>query len=196
MRVKRKRRLSRELRRNNAAAALGLGAMQSRILLVIFCLALAACDRNVEPFDATERPKQPELAKLFPPEPREEQASAEEAAPTSDTRPLRGEIQISEDLKSRVPPRAVLFLIARLDEASPPLAVKRVPDPEFPLTFELGPNDRMIEALPFAGPLKLSVRIDADGNVSTKEAGDLFGEAEGTYQPGDEGIVLRVDRAL
>ena len=170
--------------------------MQNRIFLVIFFLVLAACDRNVEPFDAAERPKQPELAKLFPPEPRESSAQVEAEATPSDTRPLRGEIQISEDLKSRVPPRAVLFLIARLDEASPPLAVKRVPDPEFPLEFELGPDDRMIKSLPFAGPLKLSVRIDADGNVSTKEAGDLFGEATGTYQPGDEGIVLRVDHAL
>ncbi len=155
-----------------------------------------ACDRKVEPFDATERPRQPDLAKLFPPEPREESEHAHEQETPSDTRPLRGEIQISEDLKMRVPPHAVLFLIARVDEASPPLAVKRVQDPKFPLAFELGPEDRMIASMPFAGPLKLSVRVDSDGNVSTRDAGDLFGEAAGTYQPGDVGIVLRIDRAL
>lgn len=189
-------RLSREVPRNNAKPALVSRAMQIRIFLVLVFFVLAACDRKVEPFDPTERPQQPDLAKLFPPEPRAESEHAHENEAPSDTRPLRGEIQISEDLKSRVPPRAVLFLIARVDDASPPLAVKRVPDPEFPLAFELGPDDRMIASVPFAGPLKLSVRIDADGNVATRDAGDLFGEAEDSYQPGDAGIVLRIDRAL
>ncbi len=170
--------------------------MQTQILfLLVLCFALS-CDRKTEPFAAMERPRQPDLAKIFPPEPRETTDFAQAQAVPSDTRPLRGEIQISEDLKSRIPPHSVLFLVARLDEASPPLAVKRVPDPQFPLEFELGPADRMIESMPFVGPLKLSVRVDSDGNVSTREVGDLFGEAQGTYQPGDVGIVLRIDRTL
>lgn len=170
--------------------------MQIRILLFLALCISVSCDRKTEPFNAAERPRQPDLAKIFPPEPRETNEQADAQATPSDTRPLRGEIQISEDLKLRISPHSVLFLVARLDDASPPLAVKRVPDPKFPLEFELGPADRMIESMPFVGPLKLSVRVDSDGNVSTREAGDLFGEAPGIYHPGDVGIVLHIDRAL
>ena len=47
--------------------------------------------------------------------------------------------------------------------------------PSFPLDFSLGPEDRMIQAMPFAGPLGLSARIDADGNATSREPGDLQG---------------------
>ena len=54
----------------------------------------------------------------------------------------------------------------------------------------------MIQTMPFAGPFKLTVRIDADGNAMTRNPGDLQGEAEGSYEPGAEGIELLIDEIL
>ncbi len=170
------------------------------------------CDRNIEPYDPDEKIEQPDLSKIFPEgATRAEEGTGMPGAPgggapppapaatrgtDSDAAPLRGTIRLSEELADRVPPGAILFLIARTGPAGPPTAVKRVADPRFPLDFELGPGDRMIQALPFAGPFRLSARIDADRNAMTRNPGDLAGEAEGSYAPGAEDIELVIDQIL
>ena len=96
-----------------------------------------------------------------------------------------------------MPAGAILFLIARKGEGGgPPLAVKRVEAPTFPMEFTLGPGDRMIQAMPFTGPLQLSVRLDADGNAMTRAAGDLQGQAPAPHQPGDSGIAIVIDQVM
>lgn len=188
----------------------GLRPMRARsgIALLGAALALAACDRKLEPFDPNEQPRQPDLSKIFP-------AGAERAeraqpglpeAPGSGRgtepvaaaagEPIRGSVRIAPELADRVPDGAVLFLIARRGAAGPPLAVKRIPEPSFPLDFELGPDDRMIQTMPFAGPLTLSARVDADGNAMSRTPGDLFGELAAPVEPGAAGIDVLIDQAV
>ncbi|MCP3983328.1 MAG: hypothetical protein GY723_03010 [bacterium] len=176
-----------------------------RLLSLVLGLLLAlGCHRNVEPYDPNEGIVEPDLSRIFP----EGADRAEEGAPvmgaaprpspptSSDAEPLRGTIRLAEALADRVPPGAVLFLIARTSPEGPPSAVKRISDPNFPLEFALGPSDRMIQATPFAGPFQLSVRIDADGNAMTRNPGDLQGRASGSYEPGTDGIELLIDEIL
>ena len=99
-------------------------------------------------------------------------------------------------MAEKLRPGSVLFLIARSGEAGPPLAVVRIQDPGFPLDFEIGPDDRMIPSIPFAGPLRLTARIDADGNAMTRDAGDLTGAAIGSYDPGARDVEILIDQAL
>lgn len=162
-------------------------------------IVLAGCDRGMAPFDPDEGPAPPDLAKIFP-----DQAASRLAAPSetiaaaASTRDqvVRGEIRLLPELAARLPGDALLFIIARTPGGGPPLAVKRVENPELPFRFELGPEDRMIAARPFAGPFSLSAWIDKDGNVTTRGAGDLEGDAEGTFGPGDGGIEIIIDRTL
>ncbi len=49
---------------------------------------------------------------------------------------------------------------------------------------------------PFAGPLRLTARLDADGDASSRSPGDLQGAAEGTHEPGDRGVRVVLDAAL
>lgn len=176
---------------------------------VALASGLGACNRNLEPFDPDEEPQEPELSKIFP-------AGAERAAPAlagmpeppgpaggrgappvaSDAPPIRGTVTLAEELRDRVRPGSVLFLMARADESGPPLAVKRIADPRFPLAFSLGPDDRMLASLPFAGPLRLTARLDGDGNAITRDPGDLEGTAPGRYQPGAENVSLVLDQQL
>lgn len=181
-------------------------AVAGLLHLALASSLLIACDRNLEPFDPAEEPRPPDLTRLFPgPADRAPERPPDgmpglpgRGAPPvgADAAPVRGTLRLAPELEGRVPSGAVLFLIARGAGAGPPLAVKRIPDPRLPLEFEIGPEDRMIQQLPFAGPLSISARLDGDGNASTREPGDLLGESSGEVEPGDSGVVVIIDQAL
>jgi cytochrome c-type biogenesis protein CcmH len=181
---------------------------RSGIALLGAALALAACDRKLEPFDPNEQPRQPDLSKIFPegaeraeraqPGLPEAPGSGRGAEPVAAEagEPIRGSVRIAPELADRVPDGAVLFLIASRGAAGPPLAVKRIPEPSFPMDFELGPDDRMIQSLPFSGPLQLRARGDADGNAMSRTPGDLFGELAAPVEPGAAGVDVLIDQAV
>ncbi len=181
------------------------------IAILAAVAAAAGCDRNVEPFDPNEEPVQPDLARIFPAGAEEVQEGppslppppgraapplAAELAMGDDAPPIRGTVSLAEELAGRVPEGAVLFLIARRDGAGPPVAVERIAAPSFPLDFSLGPEDRMIQTLPFAGELQLSARLDADGNALSRQPGDLEGRAAGVAAPGTSGVAIVLDEVL
>ncbi|HXV36110.1 MAG TPA: hypothetical protein VEC18_03110 [Myxococcota bacterium] len=114
----------------------------------------------------------------------------------ADSAAIEGTIALADALQGRVPARAVLFVIARNSPSGPPLAVVRVDEPQFPLAFAIGPGDRMIEAVPFAGEISLSARVDADGDAMTRSPGDLQGRAHRAHAPGDRDVLLTIDEVL
>jgi hypothetical protein len=188
------------------------------VALLIAALALG-CDRNLEPFDPGEEPREPNLSKIFPegaeragrpgpglpPAPGEPQtgrgapplaAEAGDGAGGVSGPPITGTVSLADTLDAPVPSGAVLFIIARRGAGGPPLAVKRVPKPSFPLEFTLGPEDRMIQAMPFEGPIQISARVDADGNATSRDPGDLQGDAPGSVDPGATGVQVVIDQVL
>jgi len=184
--------------------------MTARMLsLVVLAAALVACDRNMDPYRPGEESRQPDLSRIFPEgaerAARAEQPMAGQMPPqppargtdaSADAPPIRGVVELPEALAARPPPGAVLFLIARSGGAGPPLAVQRIAEPHFPLSFELGPRDRMIPSIPFAGELQLTARLDTDGNASSRSPGDLQGRAPGTHAPGASGVRIVLDEIL
>jgi cytochrome c-type biogenesis protein CcmH len=118
------------------------------------------------------------------------------AATGTGSGPIEGTLELAPDLAGRVPPGAVLFVIARTAPVGPPLAVLRIPNPSFPHPFSIGPDDRMIETMPFAGDIRISVRVDGDGNVMTRNPGDLQGGSDVPNAPGDRGVTLLIDKVL
>jgi hypothetical protein len=188
-----------------------------RLVSIVFVvLAAAACDRNLEPFDPDEKPREPDLSKIFPegaensgpaepglpPPPGERRGApqiASEAAAGSSGAPITGTVLLAPEFEGRTAANAVLFVIARRSGsgAGPPLAVKRVPAPRFPYEFSIGPEDRMIQQMPFAGPIELTARIDTDGNATTKSPGDVTGTArDGPVEPGATGVAILLDTPL
>jgi hypothetical protein len=183
--------------------------MFRRALLLIALAAWFGCDRNVEPYVPGEEPREPDLSRIFPEG--AEEAARSDAPPelppapgqrgtapdaSAEAPPIRGEIRVDAALAERVPEGAVLYLMARRGQQGPPLAVQRIPSPRFPLSFELGPADRMIPTIPFAGPLQLSARLDGDGDAASRSAGDLQGAAPGSYEPGADGVEIVLDQLL
>lgn len=166
---------------------------------------VAACDRNVVAFDPNEEPRQPDLSRIFPEGAKQRSEAGPPAAIASArggeaqegaAKTVRGRVSVAPEFASRVPAGAVLFIIARRAAVGPPLAVKRVRDPRLPLEFSLGPEDRMIQTMPFEGPLQLSARLDGDGNAMSREPGDLLGALPGPVEPGDQGVEIVIDRSL
>jgi cytochrome c-type biogenesis protein CcmH len=179
---------------------------RAAVMLVLLASFTTACDRNVEPYDPNEKVERPDLSKIFP-EGAERSGDAQalrgampgaEAAvppPPRGGAPLEGTIRIAPGLAAQVPSGAVLFLIARTGPG-PPTAVRRIPDPSFPLDFSIGPGDRMIASMPFEGPFQLVARLDADKDATTRNPGDLQGEAPGSFEPGASEIEIVIDEVL
>jgi hypothetical protein len=182
-----------------------------RFLLLV--LALTACDRNLEPFDPNEQPRDPDLSKIFPegaesaepaepglpPPPGESPGAPDlpsEVAAAGSAAPITGTVELAPEFAGRTPANAVLFIIAR-HGAGPPLAVKRVANPNFPFEYSIGPDDRMIQSMPFTGPIELTARIDGDGNATSRSPGDVMGTARtGPVEPGATGVAILLDTPL
>jgi hypothetical protein len=88
---------------------------------------------------------------------------------------LRGVVDLSDALRVQESP-GTLFLVVRQQgvERGPPLAVKRFEDPQFPLSFEVGPSDTMLPNAPFEEPFSITARIDRDGDPMSQEEGELM----------------------
>jgi len=206
-----------------------LGSARSRLARGLIatalglCLALvAACDRNIEPFEPGEESSPPDLARIFPGPPAGEpelgaansqtgpagrgqvarqalppsRAEAGRPAASGVAAPIEGQIEIAPDLVSARPAGGVLFVIARAEgmPGGPPLAVLRIEGPSFPVSFRIGPDDVMIPSMQFAGSISLTARLDADGNALTRGASDLSGVASEALTPGATGVRLVLSR--
>ncbi len=166
------------------------------LLGVLLLVCSAGCDRRLEPWidkeaelPATERPVH--VPGLDAPIPRSLPGAtlAPGSERGSEAAPIRGTLLLA--MGEEPAPGGVLFLIARTSPVGPPLAVKRLPVGPFPMDFEIGPGDVMIPGLSFAGAIRLTARIDADGDPLTPAAaGDLQGALAGPVGPGASGVQL------
>lgn len=109
---------------------------------------------------------------------------------------IQGTVSLDPKLKSQTPGAAVLFIIARPAGASgPPLAVKKIERPAFPVRYILGPENSMIPGRTLAGKVFVSARLDQDGNPTTRDAGDWTGEyGKNPVEVGAKGVDITLDR--
>lgn len=171
--------------------------MRNLSLLLVSLLALSACDRRTEPWVPIEKEPAPtgrpvRIPGLAKPTPRNAaQLSARRAVAPSAGEEIRGQVALADEVA--LPSGGVLFVIARAEGGGPPVAVKRLAAASFPVAFSLGPGDVMMSSRPLEGRLRISARLDVDGNPLTREPSGLSGEVSGTVEPGaaDLEIVLR-----
>ncbi len=131
-------------------------------------------------------------------------AKAETAAPQAQpaaqpqAQQIRGTISVDPKLKSKLDGKAVLFIVAYPagSTGGPPLAVKKIERPVFPLAYTLGPESVMMAGMPFSGKVIVSARLDKDGNAMTKGPGDLTGEHKGSVEVGSQKVDIVLDRTM
>jgi cytochrome c-type biogenesis protein CcmH len=104
------------------------------------------------------------------------QAKASTTAASSSAQ-ISGKITIDPKLKASIDPNAALFIIARpaTGAGGPPLAVKKIDRPTFPVDYTLSQDNAMM-GMPFTGKINITVRLDKDGNPITRAPGDMTGD--------------------
>jgi len=106
---------------------------------------------------------------------------------------ISGTITVAQELGGRMGGAHVLFIIARRGPG-PPYAVKRIADPHFPLSYQLGPENVMMAGTPFEGEVSLSARLSLAGGGGPAQPGDLEGEHAGRVTVGQRGVDLVINR--
>jgi cytochrome c-type biogenesis protein CcmH len=128
---------------------------------------------------------------------RSQAASSAPAAPSKPSPQITGKISIDPKLKANLDPNAALFIIARPagGAAGPPLAVKKIDRPTFPLNYTLGQENVMMQGTPFTGKINITVRVDKDGNPSTRGPGDMTGEyKKNPAEVGSKNVDILIDQ--
>ncbi len=121
------------------------------------------------------------------------------AAAISSGQSISGMITIAANLKDKMDPQFTLFIIARSANGvgGPPLAVKKIERPTFPLNYTLGQENVMMQGMPFSGKVNITVRLDKDGNPTTRGAGDLTGEYKNNpTQTGAKNVDIAIDQVM
>ncbi|MDE2491295.1 MAG: hypothetical protein KGM24_10635 [Elusimicrobia bacterium] len=111
--------------------------------------------------------------------------AADRARPPLAEEPVRlsGVVRLSPGLKEPWPEHAYVFVIARGEGDGPPFAVRRYADARPPLSWSLGAENEMIPGAPVPARLRLSVRVDQDGDALTRQLGDLAGGPSAPVSP-------------
>jgi cytochrome c-type biogenesis protein CcmH len=125
--------------------------------------------------------------------------AAPTAAPSPPSAQISGKITVDPKLKASIDPTAALFIIARSAGAGggPPLAVKKIDKPVFPLAYSLSQENVMIQGTPFTGKITLTVRLDKDGNPTTRGPGDLIGDyKKNPLEVGAKNVDVVIDQAV
>lgn len=86
-----------------------------------------------------------------------------------------GTITLDASVEKQASAAPVLFVMAKAQEAGPPIAVKKVVHPRFPFSFSIGQSDNMVGEDFFDGDIVVIARLDRDGAAGPKQPGDLEG---------------------
>lgn len=107
---------------------------------------------------------------------------------------LSGTVEIAADMAARAPKtNSVLFVIAK-NSGGVPVAVHRIVNPEFPASFDMGPQDLLVPAIRRKEDLTLEAQMNTHGNLGDLRAGDLEGRGVAPARPGDRGARVVLDR--
>ncbi len=102
-------------------------------------------------------------------------AGAPAAAPAAtEAAAIHVTLDVDPASKSKLTGNGVLYIIARAAgvTAGPPVAVKRIPAGQFPLSFDIGSADSMM-GQPIPPQVRLEARLDHDGDAATRSPNDL-----------------------
>jgi hypothetical protein len=106
---------------------------------------------------------------------------------------IGGTISVAAELRGRLTAGDTLFIILRKGPG-PPFAVKRIGGPQFPVRYQMGPEDVMMAGTPFEGQVSVSARLSRSGGAGPPQRGDLEGEHPGPVTIGVGGVDIMISR--
>jgi hypothetical protein len=112
---------------------------------------------------------------------------------------LRGTIAVAPNLADKLPASATLFLTARAAEqgtAGPPVLVKRMDVGAFPMSFELGTQNMMMQGMAVPSDFVVQARLDQDGDAISRLPGDLAGVTKQAVKRGNNAVSITLDEVV
>lgn len=107
---------------------------------------------------------------------------------------ISGTVSLEPSLLNQIAFGDALFIMAR-QGSGPPLAVKRIPNLSFPLSYTIGPEDRILAERPFEGEVFVVARIKKGGAVGPPRPGDLEGTSpKNPARIGDPHVDIVIDK--
>lgn len=160
-------------------------------ILAATILVVAGCSQRVTPEDEYAARDAAREATPVP------AAPAPVAMPAPAAAPAPGDIAVTIEAPAGGAPSGVLFLFVRPVGASggPPLAVRRIARPSFPLEIGIGPGDAMIPGTRFPDRVTVEARLDQDGDASTTGPEDRSARSEPVALGGAVRLVLEPGEA-
>lgn len=109
---------------------------------------------------------------------------------------VSGTITIASPLQARAPKQnCVMFIVAK-NLGGVPLAVKRVVNPQFPVSFTLGAEDLVVPGIHPKEALRVEAQMNTHGNVGLPRRGDLAGSSPERVYSGEKRVSIVIDRQL
>ncbi|MBI4639446.1 MAG: cytochrome c-type biogenesis protein CcmH, partial [Candidatus Tectomicrobia bacterium] len=106
---------------------------------------------------------------------RQQGAQGQSTSPGSSLPIVTGTVTVASSVAGTIPSDATLFIVARQAETGPPLAVKKIPRPRFPLAYTLTPEDVMLPGASLEGKMFVKAMLKQSGMVGPAQPGDLEG---------------------
>ena len=118
---------------------------------------------------------------------------------------ILGSLQLPAEHKDKVKAGDTIFIVVRRfsnDPAAPTnapgniLAVKKIDAAAtFPQPFAIDNRDAMMAGTALTGKVVVSVRVDKDGNATTKNPGDVTGVST-VLEPPAKQVIIKLDKVL
>lgn len=109
---------------------------------------------------------------------------------------VSGEITLASRLLRTAPRQnSVLFVVAK-NLGGMPVAIKRIVNPQFPVSYELTSDDLLVPGYQPNGLLSIEVEWNTHGDVGHPRRGDLLGANPDPVSPRERGVHIVIDRQL
>lgn len=116
---------------------------------------------------------------------------------------ISGHIRLDPRIKDKVKPNSVLFIVIRRNSGKGKkgmlLAAKKIKldkTQTFPRPYTITANDVMMKGVELKGIVRVSARIDQDGDALSKSPGDITGELNVPFPVGSKGVNFAMDTVL
>ncbi len=109
---------------------------------------------------------------------------------------VTGEITVAAPLVEKIPrENFVLFIVAK-NAGGMPVAVRRIVNPHFPVSYELNKDDVLIPGYRPKGPLRVGVEMNSHGNVGAPVRGDFAGQHRDAIRARESRVHVVIDRQI
>lgn len=109
---------------------------------------------------------------------------------------VSGTITLASNMRAKAPKsNSVLFIVAK-NMGGVPVAVRRIVNPQFPVSFSLTDEDLLVPGSRPKDALLIQVQMNTHGNVGEPVPGDLEGDNHEPVYSGERGVHIVIDRQV